>query len=274
MIGLLRADFRKLVHRWMPRILILILLALTALIFFAVSHRVRFRPDLVPPDGLVAALSLAGGFAPFIWPILAGSWAGGEYSWGTIRVSLTRLPGRIAFTLSGLIMVLLTIGFTLLLMLGVGAGMGAIIGAVTNTSAFSSPFGVSASTVIIKMFFATWFVSAFYAVLAYTAAVALRSVPAGVGIGIGFSVAQSAMLAIFTALGDPWKTIAQHFPDGYGESLTSRIAGELIVTGRGPFSGSASSGSSITEAIIGLAVYIAILLAVMLAVVKTRDVTV
>ena len=272
MIGLLRADWRKLRHRWMPRVLILILLALVALIFFAVSRRARFQADLPLPNGFIVALSLAAAFAPFIWPVLAGSWAGGEYSWGTMRITLTRLPSRMAFTLSGLLMVLLTVVVGLVLVLVVGAIAGSIVGAANHVASSTSPAGSSASQVIIKLFLAACFTSSFYAVLAYTAGVIFRSVPAGVGIGIGFSVAQSATLAVFTALGDPWKSLALHLPDAYSESLTSRLASELVVNG--PFARVSSTASSIQDAIIGLAVYVVVLLAIMPTLVRVRDISV
>jgi hypothetical protein len=184
MIALLAADWRKLRHRWMPRILLLILVVLTALIFFGVSSRARNRADLVMPDGLIVALSLGAGFAAFIWPVLAGSWSGGEYGWGTVRMLLARRPNRIEFTLSGLITVLLTIGVGLCLVLLTGAIAGSIVGAATNTQAATSS-GVSAAEIVIKLFFAAWYTSAFYAVLAYAAGSVFRSAPAGIGIGIG-----------------------------------------------------------------------------------------
>jgi len=271
MIGLLRADWRKLRHRWMPRILLLILVAIVALIFFGISSRARFRSDLVMPDGLVVALSLGAAFAAFIWPVLPGSWAGGEYVWGTVRMVLTRRPSRIAFSSSGLIVILLTVGVGLLLVLIVGAIAGSIIGAADHVSApFQSP-GTNATEVIVKMFFGAWYTSAFYAVLAYTAGVVFRSAPAGIGIGIGFAVAQGAVSGIFTALGNPWKSIAEHFPDAYTTALTSRLANELVVGG--PSARVAPGAASITASIVGLAIYLAILLAIMLAVVQRRDVT-
>jgi hypothetical protein len=272
MISLLRADWRKLRHRWMPRILILILLVLVALIFFAVSRRARFQGDLSLPDGFIVALSLAGGFAPFIWPVLAGSWGGGEYGWGTMRVTLTRMPSRIAFSVSGLLMVLFTLIGTLVLVLGVGAIAGSIVGGTSSGTVLPGPAGANATEVIIKMFLAVALTSSFYAVLAYTAGVVFRSVPAGVGIGIGFSVAQSVVLAIFTGLGDPWKAIAQHFPDAYAEGLTTRVANELVIGG--PFSRISSTAAGIPQAIIGLAIYIGVLLAVMLSFVRYRDISV
>lgn len=271
MIGLLRADWRKLLHRWMPRILILILIAIVVLVFFGISSRARFRPDLVLPDGLVVALSLAAGFAAFIWPILAGSWAGGEYGWGTVRMVLTRQPSRVEFTLSGLIVVLLTVGIGLLLVLAAGAVAGSIIGAVDNVAAAAHPPGANGTAVFVKLFFAAWYTSAFYAVLAYAAGAVFRSAPAGIGLGIGFAVAQAAVSGIFSALGDPWTSIAQHFPDAYTTALTSRLANELIKGG--PLGRVSSTAPSIPTSLVALAIYFAILLGVMLAVAYRRDVT-
>jgi hypothetical protein len=270
MIGLLRADWRKLIHRWMPRILLLILVALIALIFFGISSRDRNRPDLVLPDGLVAALSLGAGFAAFLWPVLAGSWSGGEYGWGTVRLVLARRPSRIEFALSGLTMVLLTIGFGLCLILIAGSIGGSLVAAATSASTPTSN-GASAGEVVTKLFFATWYTSAFYAVLAYAAGAIFRSAPAGIGIGIGFSVAQSAVSAIFMALGDPWKSIALHFPNAYTTALTSRLAHELMTSG--PIGRVETDSPSITASIIGLAVYFAVILGGMLVVVQRRDVT-
>jgi hypothetical protein len=271
MIGLLRADWRKLLHRWMPRILIFILLALTALVFFGISSRGRNRGYLVLPDGLVVALSLAASFAAFIWPILAGSWSGGEYGWGTVRLALTRRPSRIEFTLSGLIVILITVGVGLVLVLITGAVAGSLVAAATHASVTPAPPGTSTTAEIVKLFFAVWYTSAFYAVLAYTAGAVFRSAPAGIGIGIGFAVAQGAVSAIFGALGDPWKSIALHFPDAYTTALTSRLAHEILT---GELGGRVSSdAASIPVSLVGIAVYLAILITAMLTVVTRRDVT-
>ncbi len=271
MIGFLRSDWRKLRHRWMPRVLVLILLAIVALVFLGISSRARFRSDLVMPGGLVVALSLAAAFAAFIWPILAGSWSGSEYGWGTIRMALTKEPNRIAFSLSGLIVVLITVGVGLILVLIVGAIASSLVGAATHAVASAPPLGANAASVVIKMFFGAWYASAFYVVLAYAAGVIFRSPAAGIGIGIGFAVAQSAVSGIFGALGDPWKSIALHFPAAYTTALTSRLANELVV--KGPLARVSADDASIQVSIIALAIYLAILIAVMVGVVQQRDIT-
>lgn len=271
MIALLRADWRKMRHRWMPRVLLFILLVIVALVFLGISSRGRLRGDLVPPDGLVVALSLGASFAAFIWPVLAGSWSGSEYGWGTVRSVLTRRPGRIEFCLSGLIMVLLVVGAGLALVLLVGAIAGGIVAAASHASVAPSPPGANSTEIIIKLFFAAWYTSAFYAILAYTAGVVFRSTPAGIGIGIGFAVAQAAVAGIFTALGNPWESVANHFPDAYTTGLTSRLANELVH--KGPMSRITPGAPGITTSIIALAVYLAILVIAMLGPVRQRDVT-
>jgi hypothetical protein len=74
------------------------------------------------------------------------------------------------------------------------------------------------------------------------------------------------------ALGDPWKSIAEHFPNAYTTALTSRLASEFISSG--PFGRVPDNAASITASIIGLAIYLAIMLGAMLFVVQRRDVTV
>lgn len=271
MIGLLQADWRKLRHRWMPRILLLILVAIVALVFFGISSRARFRSDLALPDGLIVALSLGASFAAFIWPVLAGSWAGSEYSWGTIRLALTRQPSRVEFSLSGLIVVLLTVGVGLLLVLATGAIAGSMVAAATHVSVAPAPPGSDPGQDVLKLFLAAWYTSAFYAVLAYAAGVIFRSAPAGIGLGIGFAVAQDAVSAIFNGLGDPWKSIAQHFPAAYTTALTSRLANALVTSG--PFARVSSSAASVPTCLVALGIYFAILLAIMLSVVQYRDIT-
>src|SRR5579872_2313727 len=154
MISLLRADWRKLSHRWMPRVLTIIMLALIALIFLSVSGRARYRSELVNPDGLVFALSLAAAFAAFIWGILAGNWSGSEYSWGTIRLVLTRKPSRAEFTLSGYVTILLTVAFALVIVVLLGAIGGWIVGAATNTTVAPAATSDDPTVVVIKMFLA------------------------------------------------------------------------------------------------------------------------
>ena len=86
MTSLLAVEWIKLRHRWMPRILILIMLGIIGLISLASLGLHGLRAALVLPQGLLAGLVLAGIFSPFLWPILAGAWSGmsspgAQYEW-------------------------------------------------------------------------------------------------------------------------------------------------------------------------------------------------
>src|SRR5947209_19391750 len=115
MIGLLSAEFLKMRKRLMPRVLLLILLILIALVFFGFgkSNDRSNIADLILPNGWLLGLVFVSFFAPFIAPVLAGSWAGSEYSWGTIRMILSRRPNRTQFLLAGIVVLLSAIGLAL-----------------------------------------------------------------------------------------------------------------------------------------------------------------
>src|SRR5436305_14653890 len=117
MSGLMLAEWLKLRNRWMPRIIVLILLGINALIFWGTATNNKNRVDLLFPRGLVAALFFAALFSAFLWPVLGGSWSGNEYGWGTIRMLLSRRPDRIEMVVAALAV----------LLLGVAAGLIAVL---------------------------------------------------------------------------------------------------------------------------------------------------
>src|SRR5947209_18679597 len=95
MTAYLSFEWLKFSKRWMPRIILLLLLALLVFGFWGQGTRVEDQVNLVMPRAWLAALVFSGFFAPFFWPVLGGSWAGNEYGWGTIRTRLTRRLYRV-----------------------------------------------------------------------------------------------------------------------------------------------------------------------------------
>jgi len=124
----------------------------------------------------------------------------------------------------------------------------------------------------LKGFLAAWYVSAFYLVLAYTAAVVFRSAAVGIGIGIGANLAQIILTGIFFNLGGVWKTVAQHFPFLYSRDLITQVVHGAMVPGTNLASVDPSDPSAGTS-LLALATYAAVFLAITLAAVRTRDVT-
>src|SRR5258708_2674747 len=120
MIAYMSFEWLKLTKRWMPRIILFLMVCLTVLAFWGQGSRVGNQGDLFLPRGWLAALIYASFFAPFFWPVLGGSWAGNEYGWGTIRMILTRRPYRIQHALGALSILLVAVALALVAMLVVG----------------------------------------------------------------------------------------------------------------------------------------------------------
>ncbi len=267
--ALIGAEWVKLKHRWMPRIIALILFAIVALLFWAIGTGAN-RTDLIFPRGMLAALLAAGFVASFLWPILSGAWAGNEYSWGTLRMVLSRRPNRIQYLAASLGILVVFVIITMVVTMALSLIEGAVVAGLTGHSAvFTAGLGSSFTLVLLKTFVATIYVACFYLVLAFAAGTIFQSPAAGIGIGIGFSIAQEVVFGIFTALRGPWKVIADHFPSSYAGSLPQRIATESIKA----FGGQNAGTPSVPESIIGLAIYIGILVALTVIVVQRRDVT-
>lgn len=270
MTNLMAAEWLKLRKRWMVRIIVLIMLAIIALIFWGVGTSSQ-RTNLFFPRGWVVAPYLASTLAPFLWPVLAGSWAGSEYGWGTIRMILSRRPGRIQWTLSAIAVLVLAAGLSLVGALIVATIAGSVVAALTGHSEFSTGgLGGAYPLIAVKAFLAAWYILTFYVVLAYAAGTIFRSGAFGIAGGIGITVAQIVLLGIFFNLGGAWRTVSEHFPYAYTNGLPTRLASEGTTSG---FASVPADTAGIGEAIIGIAVYIAILLALTLVAVRARDIT-
>lgn len=273
MIAYLSFESLKLQKRWMPRIILGLVIALLLFAFWGQATRVDGRANLLLPRGWLASLTFCSYFAPFFWPVLGGSWGGNEYGWGTIRAMLTRRPNRIEQALSALIVLLAGLAIALLALLITGTVAGLIVAAITGNDIFAS--GLVDSTFVgtlLKGYLITWYVSAFYLLLAYVAAVVFRSAAVGIGIGIGGTLAQLVVANIFSGLGGVWTTIAQHFPFTYSEDVITRVIGAEMVPGTNMARTNPSTPSA-GASVVALGIYAAILLVVMLVAVRARDVT-
>src|SRR5579859_2924025 len=129
MIAYLSFESLKLQKRWMPRIILGLVIALMVLAFWGQASRVDGRENLFLPRGWLATLTFSSYFAPFFWPVLSGSWGGNEYGWGTIRAMLTRRPNRIEQALSALVVLLAGLAIALLALLVTGTVASLVVAA-------------------------------------------------------------------------------------------------------------------------------------------------
>ena len=273
MTAFLAFEWLKFRKRLMPKVILLLLLALTALAFWAQATREFGRDNLFMPRGLLAALTFSAFFAPFFWPVLGGSWAGNEYGWGTLRAVLSRKPQRIAQAVSALAILVVGVGVGLLVILVTGVVAGLVIAGLTGNPLYvSGVLNGDFVGALVKGFFTAWYVSAFYLLLAYAFAVIARSAAVGIGIGIGATLAQVVLRGIFLNLGGVWQTIADHFPWMYTSEMITRVVGGQLIPGTNLASVGDSTPSA-GQSVIAIAVYGAILGAVALVAVRTRDIT-
>jgi hypothetical protein len=256
----------------MPRILVLIMVGIIILVSLASLGRPNFRSNLLFPKGILLGLAFSGFFAPFLMPVLAGSWPGNEFGWGTIRMVLSRRPNRMQQSLAGLVMVLVFVVIALLVSMIVGCVIGLLFsslfghGMVDNTD-IQNAFGLN----VLKVFVAEIYTVGFYAIVAYAAGTVFRSAAAGIGIGIGSWIAEEVLRGIFiAALGGTWAKIAQHFPNSYTSALPGRLLGDAV---HSRFFTPDSNIPGIGESIIVLGIYMAALIAITLYAGVMRDVT-
>lgn len=266
-------EWLKLSKRWMPRVILLMLLALTVLAFWGQSTRLEGRGNLLLPRGWLAALTFCSFFAPFFWPVIGGSWAGNEYGWGTIRSILTRRPARATQALAGLAVLVVGILLALIAILIVATVASVLVASFTgNASWTSNLFDGSFVVTMFKGLLTAWYVSSFYLLLAYAAATVARSAAVGIGFGIGSTLAEIVLRELFSSLGGVWDTVSAHFPFLYSQDMIARVVGSHLIPGTNLARVSPSTPSA-GQSLIALAIYAAVLLAVLVGAVRTRDVT-
>lgn len=274
MTAYLSFEWLKLTRRWMPRVILAAVLGVVVIMFLGTGS----KPDsglanLFFPRALPASLVAAAFAAPFFWPVLGGSWPGNEYGWGSIRLILSRRPHRVEHVLASLTVLLIGIGLALLACLVVGSLAGITVSLLTGHAVFVS--GVLTGTfalTLLETFLATWYGASFIMILAFAAGTIFRSAPAGIGVGVGATLAQILTIGILEGQSGLWKSLADHLPLQYVENLTGNVAASAFINGTSL--ARVSPGSpSIAQSIIALGLMMAGLLIATCVVASHRDIT-
>lgn len=266
-------EWFKLTRRLMPRVILLMLLALTVLAFWAQATRIDGRGNLLLPRAWLTALAYCSFFGPFFWPVLGGTWAGNEYGWGTIRSILTRRPSRIMHALVALVVLLISVLVAIVGIVVVATGAAAVVAGWTGNTVFTGGlFTGTFALTMLKGLLTAWYVSGFYLLLAYAAAIVARSAAVGIGFGIGSTLAEVVLREIFASLGGTWETISAHFPFMYSQNMITEVVGSQLVPGS-RFARVEPGTPDATQSLIALAIYGAVLVAAFLIAVRVRDVT-
>jgi ABC-2 type transport system permease protein len=266
-------EWFKLSRRWMPRIILVMLLGLIVLAFWGYATRNVGRANLFLPRGWLAALAFCSFFAPFFWPVLGGSWAGNEYGWGSIRSVLTRRPERIVHVLAALAVLVVAVLIGILCIMAVATGASIVVTALTGNPVWTGAiWSAGFAATLGKGILTAWYVSSFYLLLAYCAAVIARSAAVGIGFGIGSTLAEVVLRELLSALGGIWNTIAEHFPFVYSQEMITRVVGSGLISGTNLARVEPNTPSA-NASLLALAIYGALILAAALFVVRTRDIT-
>jgi ABC-type transport system involved in multi-copper enzyme maturation permease subunit len=224
--NLIRAEWLKLTHRPLTRFLLgafLTFLALQSVAYalIVVAHSAgltqmtpAFGPDQLEeyrrraifPGMIGAALGHINGLGGVFAVVLAGAAMGSEYDWGTLRTQLARTPDRRRYLLAKLITLVLLMMAGALITVVFGLVLGAILGRVVGSASMPD----AATLAAIPLAFArALYVLLPYVLLAVCLATLRRSLLFGVAGGLVYLAFEAGFgaFAIFSALGEPWRTL-------------------------------------------------------------------
>ena len=201
-MNLTRWEWYKLRRRWMPWIMLGVLLVVSQL-FVWVSYSVNrseqsgdVYANFTLPGSIPNVLGLAHSIGVILILILTASVLGTEYRWRTIRSILARGTGRWQYLTSKVVLLILLAGGALLIVMAVTTVSSLIAGALAG----DAPAGSSASARWIDVpiaFGKAWFAFLPYIALAAFFTVLTTSSAAGMAISLVYYYAESIVAAIF-----------------------------------------------------------------------------
>lgn len=202
---LTRWEWFKLRHRWLPWILLGIMVALAQLLFWlaaTLSDEVSYRSTT---ENVVNGLGFSVVFATFIAMILAASVTGGEYGWGTLRPTLSLGAGRWQFLTSKVAVTLLTTAVILIIM-SVTVAVSGFIAELLLAPPEAEPYESTSWLELLGIYGRMVYGCLPYILLAMFFAVLTGSNGVGIALSLGYYVAEtfiiSPILGVFEWGGD------------------------------------------------------------------------
>lgn len=224
------------------------------------------------PDSLNLATAITQNVGRLLIIILAGSIIGGEYSYGTFRLMLTRGPTRSQFVLMkiGAILVCIMIGFLITVLIGI------IVGALLNPfTGIAQIFGFLSGAWIFHaiLYILVAMLDLFiYAMLALCLATLGRSTAAGVAGAIAWALLEPVVSNLLQVIGYLNKGPLSGFISAIPDYLIGNNTGALLQNqGQYLFNRSAAPLSNL-HALLVLVVYLTIFIGVAWYVTVKRDV--
>ncbi|HEY7034885.1 MAG TPA: ABC transporter permease subunit [Thermomicrobiales bacterium] len=277
MFPLLHSELFRLLRRWMPRILLAILIGIVAalyLLFWTVvktgsdtSSDVRnLRDNLQLAAVRDTGLSLVFQVGAVDVIILTSSLIGTEFGWGTIRTLLPRARSRESLMAAKSVAALAFVVATVLVGTVVAFGASALVTSLENLPGGLGPDGAARTLLAVVR---TTYAMVPYAALALLITTWTRSVAAGIGIGLSVLFLESLILTILGAAGDVF--------DRVPGALISRNVQTLLRANcdglRTCFSGGNDAYPPQWRAALVLALYSAVFVALAFQRFRARDIT-
>ena len=287
MLRLLRSELYRLVRRWMPWIM-LALIVITAFVFYfliyvsvnAQLQAIKSGTIPAPPGGTAPleqtlreiapdrvaefGVSIVGGLGSVMLIVFAASHVGTEFGWGTFRTLLAHGATRTGFLMSKAISLFL---YAVVFMIaGVLAAIAASY-AVSSVAGISFGSGVDVAEVA-RVAAKTGYTFLPYMGLALAIAVWSKSAGAGIASGLVVYFAEGLVATLLVSLNKDYAQIVNWGLSRNASGLTRAASGPAT---QDP---TASTLPDPTQAAIVLAVYTAIFLALAWWRLRSRDVTV
>ena len=225
-LDVVRAEWLKLTRRPLTRILLaafLAFLALQSVVYglvvvmqalglshlgteFGPAELEEYRRRATFPGVIGAVFGHINGLGGVFAVILAGAAMGSEYDWGTLRTQLARTPDRVAYLVAKVTTLLLLLLAAACMTLAFGLLLGSLIGAASGRGAVPDAATLAAIPLALVR---ALYVLLPYVLLAVCLAIVRRSLLFGVAGGLVYLVFEAGFgaLAIFAALGEPWRTL-------------------------------------------------------------------
>ena len=290
MLLLLRSELYRLVRRWMPWIM-LALIVITAFVFYfliyvsvnAQLQAVKNGTIPAPPGGTAPleetlreiapdrvaqfGVSIVGGLGSVMLIVFAASHVGTEFGWGTFRTLLAHGATRTGFLMSKAISLFL---YAVVFMI-VGA-LAAIAASYTVSSVAGISFGSGVDVAeVARVAAKTGYTFLPYMGLALAIAVWSKSAGAGIASGLVVYFAEGLVASILVSLNKDYAQIVNWGLSRNASALTRTVSGQGGPTSQDP---TASTLPDPTQAAIVLASYTVIFLALAWWRLRSRDVTV
>lgn len=290
MLRLLRSELYRLVRRWMPWIMLGLIVVIAFVFYFLIWVSVNAQLQAVKngtlpvPAGGTAQLeqtlrqiapdrvaqfgvSVVAGLGSVMLIVFAASHVGTEFGWGTFRTLLAHGASRSGFLVSKAVSLVL---YAVVFMI-VGS-----IAAIAASYTVSAVAGISPGSGVDFAEVARVAVKSGYTFLPYMAlalAIAVWSKSAGAGIATGLVVyfAESIVAGILVSLNKDYAQIVNWGLSRNASALTRTVSGQAGPTSQDP---TASTLPDPTQATIVLGIYCAIFLVLAYWRLRSRDVTV